>query len=69
MPMASNATQLRLERLIWTLVYGGLLALVLGLAVRGADAVLGHGLAIGGSIVAVAGVVLIFVRARMRDES
>ena len=55
----------RVEVLVWVLIYGGLLVFGLGLALRDVDAVLGHVLWIGGALVAVAGVVLIAVRARM----
>ncbi len=54
----------RLQSLIWLLIYGGLLTLVLGLAVGRSDGILGHSLVVGGGIVAALGVVLIFVRAR-----
>ena len=57
-----------LERLIWTLIYGGLLALVLGLATGDADLVFGWSLAVVGALVALAGVVLIVVRARLGSD-
>lgn len=59
----------KLEALVWVLVYGGLLALGLGLAVRGDDAALGGWLLGGGAVAAAVGVVLIWVRARMRDPA
>ena len=56
----------RIDTWVWTLVYGGLLGLVLGLFVlREDDAVLGHGLVWGGGIVAALGVLLLLLRARM----
>jgi hypothetical protein len=55
------------EALAWVLLYGGLLLLVLGLAFERADATLGWSLVIAGGVVALAGVVLIGVRARMGD--
>ena len=65
--MATPRNLKRLQNLVWILVYGGLLTLVFGLAVgRGADAALGHRLVVGGGIVAALGVVLIFVRARLK---
>jgi hypothetical protein len=67
--MATRAALKRIENLIWALVYGGMLTGVLGLAVRGASAGLGHGMVVVGAIVAVAGVVLIFVRARMTEDA
>ncbi|MDD0837547.1 hypothetical protein PSQ40_03075 [Curvibacter sp. HBC61] len=52
-----------LQTLIWVLIYGGLLSLVLGLAMpRGGDG-LGDALRLWGALVAVLGVLLIPVRA------
>ena len=59
---------MRLERLIWTLIYGGLLAVVLGVfMVRGGDEA-GSTLSMVGGVVAAIGAVLIYVRSRMREE-
>jgi hypothetical protein len=58
-----------LERLIWTLIYGGLFALVLGLATRAREAVVGWTLIVAGAFVAIGGVVLIWVRSRLRQTS
>lgn len=57
------------EKLVWILIYGGLLSLGLGLALqqRG-DAALGWTLVAGGGAVAAVGVVLIWVRSRQKDE-
>lgn len=54
------------ERLVWILAYGGLLTLVLGLAVQRQDDALGWSLVVAGGIVALAGFALIPVRARMK---
>lgn len=59
----------RLEKLIWILIYGGLLAIVLGLAIHGANAAAAWALGIVGGIVAAVGVVLIWVRSRMNVET
>ena len=64
----SNPSQLRVERAVWMLIYGGLLAIVLGYFVdqQGAqDASLFYNL--GGLAVAV-GVILIVVRSRMQHK-
>lgn len=56
-----------IERLVWILIYGGLLAVSLGLFLRlgGADGhLLGTVLLVKGGIAAAAGVVLIWVRSR-----
>lgn len=63
--MATARALAWLERLIWSLIYGGLLALVLGLATGDAHVVFGWSLTVVGAVVALAGVVLIFVRARL----
>jgi len=56
-----------LDKLIWVFIYGGLLALCLGLFVRRDIASLGVGIMIGGAVVAALGVVLVWVRSRMHD--
>lgn len=57
-----------LGKLIWTLIYGGLLSVGLGLSVQRTDGALGWGIVTGGAAVAMVGVVLIYVRSRMKDE-
>jgi hypothetical protein len=64
----SNARLLRMERVIWPLIYGGLLLLVLGwftANTQGADAT---GLFAVGSIALGLGVAVFFVRSRQKDE-
>jgi hypothetical protein len=51
------------------LIYGGLLALVLGLFVEPVDDDTGWPLVVGGGLTAVAGVALIYVRSRIKDDS
>ena len=53
------------EAWVWVLVYGGLLLFCLGLFIDRADFALGWLFNLVGAALAVAGVVLIFVRARM----
>ncbi len=53
------------EVLVWVLVYGGLLLLSLGLFVSRSDSLFGWLLVLAGGAVMAAGVVLIFLRARM----
>jgi hypothetical protein len=64
----SNARLLRMERAIWPLVYGGLVALVLGWFTGNTQAGDGSGLyAVGG--VAIAAGLLVFVwRSRQAEE-
>ena len=59
-----NAT---LDRLIWVLIFGGLLGFSLGLFVSASQPVLKVLLVGGGAVGAVAGVVLVAVRARRPD--
>ncbi|WPB59257.1 hypothetical protein [Xylophilus sp. GOD-11R] len=66
--MASPSTIARIERLVWVLIYGGLLCLILGIAIRDARAGSGIAMMVLGGIVAAVGVVLIFVRARLRED-
>lgn len=56
----------RLHTLIWTLIYGGLLTLVLGLSVQRSDDPIGWSMVVAGALVAAAGCVLIYVRSRMK---
>ena len=63
--MPSERTLGRMDALAWTLIYAGLLALVLGIASHDETAIGGWSLSVLGGIAAVAGVVLIVVRARL----
>ena len=63
--MASERTLARLDALAWILIYGGLFLLVLGIASHGHTAVGGWSLSVLGTLAAIAGVVLIVVRARL----
>lgn len=53
------------ERWIWPLIFGGLILLALGLAVRPSDGAIGWTMVVVGGLVAAAGAVLIAVRSRM----
>ena len=58
----------RLHQLIWVLIYGGLLTLVLGLSIQRTDDAIGWSMVLGGALVTVLGVVLIYVRSRLKTE-
>jgi hypothetical protein len=58
----------RLEKWIWTLIYGGLLLVILGIATGRTEAAVGWAMAVPGALIAVVGVVLIYVRARLNDK-
>ena len=66
--MATPRTLARIDNLVWTLIFGGLFLLVLGIASHDETAIGGWSLSVLGSLAAVAGVVLIYVRSRMREE-
>ena len=57
-----------MQHLIWVLIYGGLLTLVLGLSVARTDGTLGWSMVIGGGCVALLGVVLIYIRSRLKVD-
>ena len=65
--MATLLAIARLQKLIWVLIYGGLLTLVLGLSVQRTDASLGLTMALAGGAVAAVGALLIYVRSRMKE--
>jgi hypothetical protein len=65
--MASARALAWIERLIWILIYGGLFTLVLGIATRGRSSGVSWGLLVAGGILTVAGIVLIWVRSRLRE--
>ena len=57
----------RLDNLIWALIFGGLFTLVLGIASHDETVIGGWSLSVLGVIAAAAGVVLIYVRSRLRE--
>ena len=66
--MAAQLTLQRLHKLIWLLIYGGLLTLILGIATARTDEAPAQSLIVGGGVLAVVGVVLIPVRARLHTD-
>lgn len=67
---SSNSTlskaMARFHSLIWILIYGGLLTLVFGLFVEGIDSATGELMVLGGGIAAALGVVLIYLRSKIK---
>ena len=63
-----RAVAVCLETLVWVLIYGGLLALVLGLSVQRLDEDGGATLVQDGVLATTLGVVLIFVRALIKTD-
>ena len=66
--MAILPNSKQLQKLIWVLVYGGLLTLVLGLSVQRSDDDLGWSMVAAGLVLALLGFALVFVRARMKAD-
>lgn len=62
-----NRRLARLETLIWTLIYGGLLSTLVGYFMQRDGDADGPWLMGVGGVVAAVGVVLIFVRSRLRE--
>jgi hypothetical protein len=62
-------TTARIDKLIWVLIYGGLLILCLGVFVRRGDEALGWCFLALGAFVAVCGAALIWLRSRMAPEA
>lgn len=65
---SANKSIARLHKLIWTLIYGGLLTLTLGLFVKGSDDTIGWSMVVFGGLVAAAGFALIYVRSTMKVD-
>ncbi len=63
--MESPAKIMWIERLIWTLIYGGMFTAVIGLATRSRDGAAGWALIVAGGLIAAIGAVLVWVRSRM----
>jgi len=66
--MTTSARLKRIERLVWIFIYGGLLTLVLGVAVHDVDERLGQGLMVGGGLAALIGAGLVLWRARLDED-
>ena len=59
----------RLHKIIWSLIFGGLLIVVLGIFVGRVDDATGWMMIAAGGVLAVIGAVLIYVRSTMSVES
>ena len=64
---ASKKTLLWIQRLIWIYIYGGLLAVVTGVFVARADIALARTMQGVGLFFIILGVVLIYVRSRLKE--
>ena len=65
--MASARALAWVERLAWIAIYGGLIAIILGIVSGGVHMIAGWSLGVLGGIAVSAGIVLIIVRSRMSE--
>jgi len=57
-----------LDKLIWTLIYGGMIAVALGVSVQRRDGAIGWALVIAGVALSTVGAACVVVRSRMKDS-
>ena len=57
----------RVDMLVWLLIYGGMLSISLGFALRHEATALGWSVVVGGSVATALGIVLVWVRSRMAE--
>ena len=65
--MASPRALAWVERLVWILIYGGVIALTLGVATGGRHRAASWSLGVIGGLAVAAGVVLVVVRSRLSE--
>ncbi len=58
----------KLHKIIWTLIFGGLLTIILGIFVGKTDDAIGWMMVSGGGLLTVVGAILIYVRSTMSSE-
>ncbi len=63
----TNTKLVRMERMVWLLIYGGLLSIVIAHFLGETDEILAHTMRILGLAAVVAGGVLVYVRSRLRE--
>ena len=71
-PGANHTTDpktLRLHKIIWSLIFGGLLTVILGIFVGKADDATGWIMVVAGGVMTAIGAVLIYVRSTMTSET
>ena len=57
----------RLHKIIWALIFGGLLTLILGVFVGRTDDAIGWTMVAAGCVLTAVGAVLIYVRSRLKE--
>ena len=65
--MASKKIIFWIERLVWIYIYGGLLSVVIGVFVARADMTLARVMQGVGGFFVILGIVLIYVRSRLKE--
>jgi hypothetical protein len=65
--MASRKTLIWVQRLVWIYIYGGLLAIVVGVFLARTDMTLARAIQAVGGLFVVIGVALIYVRSRLKE--
>ena len=66
--MASKTVLERIQLLIWVYIYGGLLAIVLATFVGRNDESVAWWMTVGGGVFVALGVLLIYVRSRLKES-
>lgn len=64
----TKSTLIWVQRLVWIYIYGGLLSIVLGIFVAQSDATLARAMQGVGAVFVLIGVVLIYVRSRLKES-
>jgi xanthine/uracil permease len=59
----------RLHKIIWALIFGGLLMVILGIFVSKADDAFGWTMVVTGGVLVTIGAALIYVRSKMKTDS
>ena len=65
----TNPRMARLHKIIWTLIYAGLLIIILGLFVQRTDDSIGWMMMAAGGVMTVVGAILIYMRSTMTSDS
>jgi hypothetical protein len=66
--MASPKTLLWIERLVWILIYAGMFAIVLGVATLSHEPITAWSLLVSGGCATIGGIILIWVRSRLKPH-
>ena len=67
-PQLTHAmTPATLDKITWTLIYGGILGVLSGLATRSRDSTIAAVLLIAGVVMVAVGVLTVYLRSRMKE--